>query len=87
MPSCLVKISGGGRLCQGVQPTKENVMKKMLSGIGRFFREENGASAVEYGILVALIAVAIIIIVQLVGVKLENVFNQVCFRINKNSAC
>lgn len=62
-------------------------MQKILSGISRFFREEDGASAVEYGILVALIAVAIIIIVQLVGVKLENVFNQVCYRLNSNAAC
>ena len=35
-------------------------MKKWVSGISRFFREEEGAAAVEYGILVALIAVAII---------------------------
>lgn len=62
-------------------------MKKFVSGISRFFREEEGASAVEYGILVALIAVAIIIIVQLVGVKLENVFNQVCYRLNNNTTC
>lgn len=71
----------------GVKQTKEKIMKKFVSGITRFFKEEEGASAVEYGILVALIAVAIIIIVQLVGEKLENVFNQVCYRLNKNSAC
>lgn len=62
-------------------------MKRGISGISRFFREEEGASAVEYGLLVALIAVAIIIIVQLVGIKLENVFNQVCWRINNNTPC
>lgn len=62
-------------------------MKKWVSGISRFFREEDGAAAVEYGILVALIAVAIIIIVQLVGVKLENVFNRVCYRLNNNLPC
>ena len=62
-------------------------MKKCLAGIRHFFNGEEGASAVEYGILVALIAVAIIIIVQLVGIKLENVFNQVCYRINNNTGC
>ena len=62
-------------------------MNKMIVGISRFFNDEEGASAVEYGILVALIAVAIIIIVQLVGIKLENVFNQVCYRINNNTTC
>lgn len=62
-------------------------MNKFVSGISRFFREEEGASAVEYGILVALIAVAIIVIVQLVGVKLENVFNRVCQKLNNNVSC
>ena len=62
-------------------------MKNFLSSVKNFFREEDGASAVEYGILVALIAAAIVIIVQLVGVKLENVFNRVCFRLNNNATC
>ncbi len=61
-------------------------MKKFVSGIARFFKEEEGASAVEYGILVALIAVAIIATVTLVGVKLENVFNKVCAKLG-NGTC
>lgn len=52
-------------------------MKNLITGIKRFFREEEGASAVEYGILVALIAVAIVATVFLVGQKLEEVFNKV----------
>jgi pilus assembly protein Flp/PilA len=39
-------------------------------------KTERGASAVEYGLLVALIAVAIIIAVQLLGTKLSGVFNK-----------
>ena len=61
-------------------------MKSFLSSVKNFFREEDGASAVEYGILVALISVAIIVVVQLVGVKLENVFNQVCVKLG-NGTC
>jgi len=52
-------------------------MKNLITGVKRFFLEEEGASAVEYGILVALIAVAIVATVYLVGVKLEEVFNKV----------
>lgn len=52
-------------------------MKNLITGIKRFFLEEEGASAVEYGILVALIAVAIVITVYAVGLKLEEVFNKV----------
>ena len=41
-----------------------------------WYREE-GATAVEYGILVALIAVAIIFAVQALGITLEGVFDTV----------
>ncbi|HVK28394.1 MAG TPA: Flp family type IVb pilin [Nocardioides sp.] len=37
--------------------------------------EERGATAVEYGLLVALIAVAIIIAVRLLGDNLADMFN------------
>ena len=39
--------------------------------------EERGATAVEYGLLVALIAVAIIIAVRLLGTNLRDMFNGV----------
>ena len=48
-------------------------MKKLLE----FIREEEGATAVEYGIMVALIAVVIIVAVELVGTQLLAVFNRV----------
>jgi len=48
-------------------------MKKLI----RFFKEEDGATAVEYGIMVSLIAVAIIAAVTLVGTQLNSVFGDV----------
>lgn len=48
-------------------------MKKLIG----FIREEEGATAVEYGIMVALIAVVIIGAVTLVGEKLTGTFNTV----------
>jgi pilus assembly protein Flp/PilA len=39
--------------------------------------EEEGATAVEYGLMVALIAVAIIITVRALGVGLDGLFQQV----------
>jgi pilus assembly protein Flp/PilA len=39
-------------------------------------KTERGASAVEYGLLVALIAIAIIVAVSLLGGKLSGVFNK-----------
>ena len=40
-------------------------------------REERGATAVEYGLMVALIAVAIIVAVTALGGKLTGLFNQI----------
>jgi pilus assembly protein Flp/PilA len=46
-------------------------MKAMLK---KFFREEEGASAVEYGLLVALIAVVIIGAVTTLGSSIKDQF-------------
>lgn len=45
--------------------------------IQKFIRDEAGASAVEYGLLVALIAVVIIGAVQLLGQNISSNFNAV----------
>ena len=39
-------------------------------------RTERGASAVEYGLLVALIAIIIIVGVSLLGTNLRSIFNK-----------
>ena len=43
----------------------------------RFFMDEEGVTAIEYGLIAALIAVFIIGAVQLVGGDLSNTFNAV----------
>lgn len=40
-----------------------------------FLREEDGVTAIEYGLIAALIAVVIIASLQLVGTNLDAVFN------------
>lgn len=42
-----------------------------------YFRKEEGATAVEYGLMVALIAVAIILVVTTLGTTLAAVFQSV----------
>jgi pilus assembly protein Flp/PilA len=49
----------------------------MKAMIQKFFREEDGATAVEYGLMVALIAVVIIGTVTLLGQSLDTKFGQV----------
>jgi len=43
----------------------------------RFFKEEDGVTAIEYGLIAALIAVVIIAATQAVGISVQGVFNQV----------
>jgi pilus assembly protein Flp/PilA len=45
--------------------------------------DDKGATAVEYGLLVALIAVVIIAAVTLLGGNLSNIFNRVASSVNK----
>jgi pilus assembly protein Flp/PilA len=45
------------------------------------FETEDGATAVEYGLMVALIAIVIITAVALVGTNLTNVFNAIAARL------
>ena len=54
------------------------MMKNFLSSVTNFINEEEGASAVEYGILVAAIAAVIIVVTLIVGAQVENAFNRVC---------
>ncbi|MGD0216725.1 MAG: Flp family type IVb pilin [Desulfobaccales bacterium] len=53
-------------------------MKKLVN----FFKDESGASAVEYGLLVALIAVVIIGAVTLLGTNLKTTFTNVAAQIS-----
>jgi pilus assembly protein Flp/PilA len=42
-----------------------------------FLRDENGATAIEYGLIAACISVAIIVAVQSIGTSLNSTFTQV----------
>jgi len=49
----------------------------MKALITRFKADEDGATAIEYGLIAALIAVAIIAAVRLVGTTLSTTFNNI----------
>jgi pilus assembly protein Flp/PilA len=56
-----------------------------MEKIRNFFKDESGASAVEYGLLVALIAVVIISAVTAVGTSLKGTFNTAASAIGSSS--
>jgi len=49
----------------------------MKSFISKFFKDESGATAIEYGLIAAGIAIAIITAVQGVGSQLSTNFNNI----------
>ena len=53
---------------------KGNPMKNLLDG---FIRNDSGATAIEYGLIAAGIAVAIIAVVQGLGTNLNTTFGSV----------
>lgn len=52
-------------------------MKALTQGLQRFYQEEEGVTAIEYGLIAALIAVVIIVAVTAVGQNLQVIFNTI----------
>ena len=53
----------------------------MLVTIRKLIHDEDGATAIEYGLIAALIAVAAIAAFQLVGTSLSGIFNTVATKL------
>ena len=49
----------------------------MTKFMNRFLKDESGATAIEYGLIVALIAVVIVAMVGSIGTKLNGAFNTI----------
>jgi pilus assembly protein Flp/PilA len=52
-------------------------MANLVKAATGLWKDESGATAIEYGLIAAGIAVAIIVAIGLVGDKLGNMFNNV----------
>ncbi len=52
-------------------------MKKLMNNMKSFMQDEEGVTAIEYGLIAALIAVAIVTIVGVIGDDLNAVFTRV----------
>ena len=62
-------------------------MDKFLNATRRFLRDEEGVTAIEYGLIAALIAVAIIVAVQLIGTNLNLTFARVAACLTGGTGC
>ena len=64
-------------------------MLKLYTGLQTWWadlKEEHGATAVEYALMVALIAIVIIVAVTFIGTSAESKFNEVGSGINNAGA-
>jgi pilus assembly protein Flp/PilA len=52
-------------------------MTVMRNFVTKLLRDESGATAIEYGLIAALIAVVIIAAITAVGTKLSSTFNNI----------
>lgn len=52
-----------------------------MNMFSRFLRDESGATAIEYGLIAALIAVVIITAVTAVGTNLSGTFNTIAGKV------
>lgn len=52
-------------------------MEKLWAEIMAFIRDEEGATAVEYGVLIALIIAVCIVVIQTIGTKINTAFSKV----------
>ena len=63
------------------QREEPNIMTKIAAKVQTLLNKERGATAVEYGLMVALIAVVIIGAVTLLGNNLSTTFNNVANKV------
>ena len=57
----------------------------MSKFVSRFLKDESGATAIEYGLIAALIAVAAITAMGSLGDQLETTFNTVSTQLEDNN--
>lgn len=62
-------------------------MKNLYNGIRTFAQDEEGATAVEYGMMVGLIAVAIIVAVAAIGTQLNVLFTKIKTCVTTPASC
>jgi pilus assembly protein Flp/PilA len=58
-------------------------MKQISSVVARFLRAEHGGTAIEYSLLAALVAVALLGSIVLLGESLANIFDSAASKLNK----
>jgi pilus assembly protein Flp/PilA len=56
-------------------------MNKIAQGVKQFLNDEEGVTAIEYGLIAALIAVVIMGSVELIGTRLNTAFGNIATKL------
>lgn len=62
-------------------------MKQLINETRKFLQDEEGVTAIEYALIAALIAIAVIATVTLVGTQLNSVFMRICNALKGSGSC
>lgn len=62
-------------------------MKTMFLATRRFLRDEEGVTMIEYGLIAALIALAVIVTVTAIGSALDTQFQRIQACLSSPSTC
>ena len=76
-PGRLSVFIGKGRIRTICPVEKRTKMKALIIPAARFFREDDGVTAIEYALIGSLIAVVIVGAVTLIGPILNTIFEKV----------
>ena len=63
------------------------IMNRVKTLIDKFLQDESGASAVEYGLLVALVVAVVAVGVTKLGDTTNTAMTEACKQVNKGTAC
>jgi pilus assembly protein Flp/PilA len=55
----------------------EFMMSKIVSAVKAFVADENGVTAIEYGLIAALVGVVIVVAVKALGLQLSSTFTDI----------
>lgn len=59
----------------------------MKNAVLKFLRDEQGATAIEYGLIAGLISAVIVTVVGSLGTQIQSAFQAVCKKLNSGTAC
>jgi pilus assembly protein Flp/PilA len=60
------------------------MMSKIVSAVKAFVADENGVTAIEYGLIAALVGVAIVGAVKVLGLQISDTFTTVVDKLKNN---